>query len=30
LGLMRIRTHAGEGSADMVHGEQMMAARRCM
>ena len=30
LGLMRICTHAGEGSADMVHGEQMMAARRCL
>ena len=28
LGLMRICTHAGEGSADMVHGEQRMAARR--
>ena len=30
LGLMRICTHAGERSADMVHGEQMMAARRCL
>jgi len=30
LGLMRICTHASEGSADMVHGEQMMAARRCL